>query len=100
MEKRFNTNKFKVTKSRSALYADKRTARQNLAAIHKESADASCPSNCCARSEASEPSQVDASTSSWRVSQCVNPPAKAGSREGFSRLKFLTKTSRGREVLK
>ena len=101
-EKRCDVIKAKVPRSRSASTADGMTARRTLAAIFKESVGARSPSNCCARREASAPSQVDTSTNPWRVSQGVNPPppVHAGSREGFSRLTFLTNASRRREVLK
>ena len=36
----------------------------------------------------------------WRVSQGVTPPVKAGSRDGSNRLTFWKKTIRGREAVK
>ena len=80
--------KANIPRSRSALSVDDMTARRTLAAIRKESANASRPSNFCAIREVSEPPRVDASAYPWRVSQGVNPPVQAGSREGFDRLIF------------
>ena len=100
-EKRCDTTKVNVTRSRSASFADGMTARRTLASIRKESADARRPPNFCARRKASEPPRIDASTDPWRVIQGVNPPpVHAGSREGFIRFTFFANASRGRESLK
>ena len=101
MEKKCDAIKSKVPKLRSASSVDGMVARRARAAIHKESAEASRPSSCCARREASDPQRVNASTVPWQVIQGVNSPsAQAGSREGFVNYTFLTNTKSGMEALK
>ena len=93
--------KVNVPRLQSALFADGMMARRTLTAIRKESADARRPPNYCAMRETSAPPGVDALTDPWRVSQGVNPAlVHTGSREGFTRLTFLTNARRGREALK
>ena len=92
-EKRCDATKAKVPRSRSDSSKDGMTARQTLTAISKESADARRLYNCCTRREASAPTQVDASTDPWQVSQGM---VKGGVQQDH----IFTNASRGREVLK
>ena len=64
-EKRCDAEKANVPRSQSASSADRMTARRNLAAIRKESADARLPSNFCTRREASANPQVKALNGPW-----------------------------------
>ena len=75
VEKRCDATKAEVPKSRSASSTDGMQARRTHAAVRRESTKAIRLSSCCARREASAPSQVDASTVPWRFIQGMNHPS-------------------------